>query len=251
MSWTLRTPKPVKRVYQRLRYGAAGKQAKYARKAALRRQRFESERWARDDDMAARNYASYDEYLEHQAEKLDRIFERRVEKDEEDYAEFLRRFRECRELRGKRDVLCLGARLGTEVRALIELGYFAVGIDLNPGPGNQWVMHGDFHSLVFADRSVDAVYCNALDHVFDLPRVVGEVARVLRDDGVFVADVLPGFEEGFTPGEYEATHWRTVDVLAGRIQAAAPLEEIARRDHGSRRRDQWLQLVFARRGEAP
>ncbi len=244
----MQTPQPIKRLYQRLRYGADGKQAKYARKAAERQRRFESERWGRAGDMAQRNYASYEEYLAHQAEKLDRIFDRRVDKDEDEYAEFLRRFRECEELDGAHNVLCLGARLGTEVKALLALGHFAVGIDLNPGPDNQWVMHGDFHKLVFADASVDAVYCNALDHVFDLPRVIAEVERVLRPGGVFVADVLPGYEEGFTPGEYEATHWRTVDVLSEQITAVGGLTEVRRRDHGTRRRDQWLQVVFERRG---
>ena len=46
-------------------------------------------------------------------------------------------------------MLCLGARLGTEVRALHNLGYFAIGIDLNPGVDNPYVLMGDFHKLVF------------------------------------------------------------------------------------------------------
>jgi hypothetical protein len=45
---------------------------------------------------------------------------------------------------------------------------FSVGIDLNPGPRNGYVLHGDFHNIIFADASIDAVYTNALDHSFDL-----------------------------------------------------------------------------------
>ena len=95
----------------------------------------------------------------------------------------------------------LGARLGTEVRALMELGHLAVGVDLNPGAANQYVLHGDFHHLVFPDRSFSAVYTNTLDHVFDLPRLVDEIRRVLVPGGVLIADVVPGFDEGHLPGD--------------------------------------------------
>ena len=61
-------------------------------------------------------------------------------------------------------------------RALHDLGYFAIGIDLNPGDANPYVLPGDFHRIVFPDASLDAVYTNALDHVFSLEQVVGRGA---------------------------------------------------------------------------
>jgi SAM-dependent methyltransferase len=242
----LQTPKSIKKLYQALRYGGYSKQKKYDRRAKTRLAKFERSRWQKAGDMAVRNYESYEEYLEHQAEKLDRILQRRQDKDVAQFDEFVRRFKLCAEIEGLHTAICLGARLGTEVKALHSLGFFAVGIDLNPGPDNAWVTYGDFHNLVFPDGSVDMVYCNALDHVFDLERVLGEVVRVLQPQGVFVADVLPGFDEGFIPGEYEATHWRTIDSLVARIEAAGGLKKLNLRDLGQQRRNRWAQIVFKR-----
>jgi SAM-dependent methyltransferase len=217
-----------------------------AKKRRQREAKFASERWQRGDAFAHRNYASYDEYLAHQAEKLERIYERRQIKDEAAVAEFRRRFEGCAPLAAARNVLCLGARLGAEVRALRELGYFAVGLDLNPGRDNPYVFYGDFHDLAFRDASVDAVYTNALDHVFDLARVVKEVDRVLAPGGLFVADVLPGSEEGFIPGEYEATHWRRTEDLVEAVAAAASLTVAETRNLGRYNRDPWQQVVFVK-----
>jgi len=91
---------------------------------------------------------------------------------------------------------------------------------------------------------VDAVYTNALDHVWDLEGFVREVRRVLRPGGVFVADVVLGFDEGFTPGEYESTHWRSIEYLVGRICADGGLAEESRVDLGRTGRDRWTQVVL-------
>ena len=66
---------------------------------------------------------------------------------------------------GGRTVLCLGARLGGEVRAFKSLGAVAVGIDLEPGRGNMDVVFGDFHDVPFAADSFDYAYSNVLDHI--------------------------------------------------------------------------------------
>src|SRR5690606_32891810 len=99
----------------------------------------------------------------------------------------------------------------------IDRGAFAVGIDLNPGRENRWVVVGDFHALQFADASVDVVYTNSLDHAFDLSPVLAEVRRVLKDDGDFVVEMGLGVEEGGQPGFYEALSWRRADELVARI----------------------------------
>ena len=233
--------------------GGAFKARRREEKRKRREARFDSsERWQRDETgFAARRYASYEEYVEHQAAKLAVVYERRKEKDEGEIVEFERRFTECAELQGKRVVLCLGARLGTEVKALHNVGFFGIGIDLNPGPQNEWVLSGDFHKLVFKDRTVDAVYTNALDHVFELARVIAEVRRVLHDDGIFVVDLLPGYEEGFTPGEYEATHWPRAEALLAEIERLGNLQRSSFRDLGQRRRDRWMQAVFTKLPDAP
>jgi SAM-dependent methyltransferase len=238
--------KILKRTRNILRYGFSeeGRARKRADKAAKREARFDSQLWSKDGEIARRQYGSYEEYLEHQAAKLDNIAHRLEETRDEDYAEFVRRFEGCAPLKEARNVLCLGARLGTEVQAMHRLGHFAVGIDLNPGPDNCYVMKGDFHAIVFPDGSVDAIYTNVFDHVYDFSKLLAEVERLLRPGGLLVADVLKGFEEGFTPGAYEATHWKSVDALLAELLRLSKLKLIERRDLGQHRRDHWIQLVL-------
>lgn len=237
----------LKRLQNILKYGLgpAARERKRADKARRREEKFASTLWQQGDALARRQYDSYESYLAHQASKLEGISHRLEETEAEDLASFRERFSHCPGLEACRSVLCLGARLGTEVRALHELGYFAVGIDLNPGADNAYVLPGDFHRLVFADGSVDAVYTNALDHVFELERVVAEVRRVLRPGGLFIADIIAGFEEGFTPGNFEALHWKTTEEFAERIAGLGSFSRQSARDLGQIRRDRWTQVVFA------
>ena len=237
------------RLFRRLRniaiygVGSDALERKRAVKNAARQQVFESDLWEKDMKFARRSYKDYDEYLDHQAAKLKQIEHRLYETYEEDLAEFRRRFKGCLPLAEARNVVCLGARLGTEVRALHSLGYFSVGVDLNPGEENNYVLHGDFHHLVFPDNSADAVYCNALDHVLNLEKFLAEISRILRPGGLFVADLLEGFEEGFTPGKYEAMVWRTREGFIEDISQQG-FDMLEARDLGHHRRDHWAQIVF-------
>ena len=239
--------KTLKRLSNISKYGlgAQARARKRADKEQRRDERFhDPDLWEHSEEGARRRYASYDAYVEHQASKLARIAPRLREKEDEDFAEFRRRFATCPALKDARSVLCLGARLGTEVRALHDLGYFAVGIDLNPGERNPYVLPGDFHRIVFPSGSVDAVYTNALDHVFSLEELVREVQRLLRPGGVFVADLELGSEEGFVPGEYESAMWRDHQVLIEQVRTLGQFEVAETRDLGKTRRDQWTQVVF-------
>jgi SAM-dependent methyltransferase len=176
-------------------------------------------RWGEDENaLSRRSYPDYETYLEHQSLKLDALRASSIAGHEERFAAALgeRLAALPLELAG-RSVLCLAARTGAEVRAFVARGAFAVGIDLNPGARNRWVVEGDFHRLQFADASVDVVYVNSLDHVFDLERVLAEVSRVLKPDGVLIAEVGMGREEGNAPGFYEALSWRTAEELIARI----------------------------------
>jgi SAM-dependent methyltransferase len=199
--------------------------------------------WERGAVIARRLYESYDEYLAHQATKneLPKYLAGFNSGTDRNRAAHERRFAGCEALRGMRAVLCLGARLGCEVAALRNLGHFAVGIDINPvTTANRYVLPGDFHKLDFADGAVDAVYTNALDHAFDLDRVIGEVARVLRAGGVFMLHIVGGSDEGRWPGIYEATWWR---------DRASMIEHIATvggfvADQPRALDGDWLEAVF-------
>ena len=250
----------LNRAWRRLgniaRYGL-GPEARAQKKADKARRRdagfFESDRWRHDEAGSRRRYASYGEYVEHQSAKLDEILPRLQETENDDLVEFKRRFATCPQLRAARTVLCLGARIGTEVRALHALGYFAVGIDLNPGADNRYVLPGDFHAIVFPDGSVDAVYSNALDHAFDLEKVLAEVSRLLRPGGLFILDVLDGYEEdgGFVPGEYEAMMWRDHQGFLTRAADLGGFGLETVRDLGHTRRDHWTQAVLRKPQPAP
>ena len=220
------------------------KEQKWAKRMKARQKVFESDLWDQQSGLAQRKYASYDDYVKHQSSKLDRIYDRLQAREDDDLEMFVDRFKGCKALDGAHSVLCLGARLGTEVKALHKLGHFAVGIDLNPGPDNQHVLKGDFHRIVFPDGSLDAVYCNALDHVYDLERVLGEVGRLLRPSGIFVADIIGGYEEGFYAGGYESTHWRKASEFAERLAGLSGFGLESTRDLGQINRDRWYQAVL-------
>ena len=103
-----------------------------------------------------------------------------------------------------RTVLCLAARIGTEVKAFLDLGCRAIGIDLNPGKENPYVVQGDFHDLQYAPQSMDVVYTNSLDHAFDLERIAKEVLKVLKPDGLFLVEAVQGRDQGVDPGFFES-----------------------------------------------
>jgi SAM-dependent methyltransferase len=112
------------------------------------------------------------------------------------------------------------------VKAFLDCGAFAVGIDLEPGDGREYVLKGDFHRTVFPDQSVDHVFTNSLDHAFDLDFVLAEVARVLKTDGRFVVEVALGLTEAratgdeheLAAGDFESCFWQTRDCAIGQVQ---------------------------------
>lgn len=163
--------------------------------------------------IVSRRYRSYDEYVRHQRSKLSLV----------DLREYDKIFRLNLAQRLKpadwagKSVLCLAARIGTEVRAFHDLGAYAIGIDLEPGNNNSWVLPGDFHNLVFPDDCVDGAYCNSLDHALDLPELLSEVKRVLKRDGVLLLDVQRGSDQF---DDWAATSWPSVDELIAVLEAA-------------------------------
>jgi len=139
--------------------------------------------------LLRRQYRSYEEYLAHQAEKLPLKHDLVAEAEPEYQRIIEERFAGLDECFTGKAVLCLGARLGGEVRGFSALGALAIGIDIQPGPCNRHVLYGDFHDIQFADATFDAVFTNALDHAFDLDRICREILRVLRPGGSFYLEI--------------------------------------------------------------
>lgn len=179
-----------------------------------------TETWTTDPQCAgvqARKFKTYDDYVKLQASKINFI---NLENHEKRFRrELVGRLTKLASLKAGDNALCLGARLGAEVLAFRELGLFAAGIDLNPGLKNSYVMFGDFHNLEFGAGCVDVVFTNSLDHGLDLGKIMQEVFRVLKPDGVFIFEADPGTEEGTkTQSDLWATYaWKTVDDLVSKI----------------------------------
>src|SRR5215216_5261969 len=86
-------------------------------------------------------------------------------------------------------VLCIGCRNPLELDRFRARGFGeVVGIDLFSQRDDILVM--DMHELSFADDSFDVVYAShALEHSYDVDRVVREIARVGRDGAVVGIEV--------------------------------------------------------------
>ena len=145
-----------------------------------------------------RKYNSYKDYIKHQSSKMDKMLKKKNKSTQKVRPEcFSKRVRYfeyhlktfCRYMvKGK--VLCLGARTGAEVKAFINLGFSdAIGIDVNPGKNNKYVIKGDFHKMPFEDDSFNNVFTNSLDHIFEIRKLSKEIDRVLTDKGKLVIEI--------------------------------------------------------------
>lgn len=178
-------------------------------KSSVRNKHQGKEGWkAAGGELVYRDYTSYEEYLAHQKSKFDEIIKMHGGFDAKTTIkyrlQFFDRFRNLDAyLPADAKILCAGARQGTEVEVLRELGFEnSYGIDLNPGPNNPLVKPGDFLHLEEKDSSLDLIYSNAVDHSFNLDALFKEHARVIKPDGYAFYDIA--LQEG---GVFEAVHW--------------------------------------------
>lgn len=170
------------------------------------------------DNFEKRIYYSYTDYLAHQKDKLTHLD--LSEYDRKYRAELSKRIKKAAIVQSKDRVLCLAARIGSEVKAFMDLGCFALGIDLNPGKENPYVVYGDFHNLQFANSSVDVVFTNSLDHCFDIEKILKEVKRVLTPGGLFIVEAENGRSGGSNPRFYESFWWSSTDDLVAVFERA-------------------------------
>lgn len=186
-----------------------------------------------------RDYRSYKDYLHHQRSKLNRMGEFFRQNFDVRYALIRRRLERLVEyLPVDKDfkVLCLGARLGEEVKALRDLGYpKSIGIDLNPGLFNKYVKKGDFHNLRFPTGSIHIVYSNCLDHSLNLGRVLSESSRVLANGGYLCLELstsqkLRERSHLSRRGNWESMVWESYDdvlaVARGNFDLVASFESV-------------------------
>lgn len=164
-----------------------------------------------------KEYDSYIEYINHQAQKLTQHKSQISKYDKIYKAVLTTRLQQHNISWVGKSVLCLGARLGGEVRAFRDLGCFAIGIDINPGPDSPYVLWGDFHALAFPAVCVDVVFTNSLDHSLDLGLVLLQAYQVLSPLGLFVTEVVRGTAEGYTHDSYDVCRWNSIEGVAKQI----------------------------------
>lgn len=186
-----------------------------------------------EEGLRKRDYADYDEYLTHQKLKLDELVKIKggfSNFDIFDYRlKFYARFRNLRKLLpAAARILCCGARQGTEVDVLRDLGFRnAAGIDLNPGPDNPLVETGDMMRLAARDHSLDLIYSNCVDHSFDLDAMIREHSRALSPDGYLLYDIAFNEDEG--AGVWESIAWeREEDVIRRLLENFRELVRVER-----------------------
>lgn len=175
-------------------------------------------RWSKNrsaQGLRRKQYQTVQDYLKHQSSKLRRLDQRFLREYDRKFKNRLRKtLKRHKFVEPGMTVLCLGARQGSEVKAFLDLGCFAVGVDINPGQNNQFVLYGDFHKLQFADKTIDVVFTNSLDHAFDLKKVINEIKRVLKAKRWLILEVSKGEgEKGIPPGYYESISWQKADDI--------------------------------------
>lgn len=163
-----------------------------------------------------KNYKDYPEYITQQESKLKTLNGFLLTYDKKYSKVLFERLKESKIVELGMNVLCLGARIGTEVKAFHKLGCFAVGIDLITSENNKYVLYGDFHDVQFPSNSVDIVFTNSLDHVFDLNKILDEIKRVLKPGGYFIVEIVNKISP--TSTKYESFFWDKVDDVLELIE---------------------------------
>ncbi|MDX2079812.1 MAG: class I SAM-dependent methyltransferase [Terrimicrobiaceae bacterium] len=201
----------------------------------------------KDGDLLRRDYASYEEYVTHQKQKLDEMLKMKGGFSNWDICEYrLKFYSRFRHLHGLLNtdarIICCGARQGTEVEVLHDLGFRqAYGIDLNPGPDNRIVRPGDFMNLDCETGSMDLLYTNCVDHAFDLEKMIEEHARVLKPGGFLLYDMGINMEEG-KGGPFEAISWdRTEDLV---IRLLGRFKKLVHAERDEAFGGQWLWVLL-------
>jgi SAM-dependent methyltransferase len=114
-----------------------------------------------------------------------------------------------------------GGTLGAGMAPLLDdPAVDATETDVWLGPRTEIVCDG--HDLPFADGTFDAVICQAvLEHVLDPPRVVAEIHRVLRPDGLVYAEIP------FMQQVHEGAHDVTRYTYVGQRRLFRDFDEVA------------------------
>jgi len=136
----------------------------------------------------AHNYTTYDDYIDYQKNNTENTEKRKTCVNEEhklkisDFKDSFKRFTSYFNSKKDFKALCIGAGTGQEVISLQELGVDTIGVDIIPCKPH--VINGDMHDLQFENNSFDYVYTNVIGHSINPQKMISEIERVLRPDGL-------------------------------------------------------------------
>jgi SAM-dependent methyltransferase len=117
------------------------------------------------------------------------------------------------------NILCVAARMGTEVHTLRNLKYNAIGIDIYYPKSSKYVHYGEFEDIPYYDHSFDAIYTNSIDHLYSLKKSIIEFNRVLKINGFLIIRLQKGFDEISTNlfRDYESFAWSKKEDIFNEI----------------------------------
>lgn len=145
-------------------------------------------------------YSSYNEYEEHQKkktndpERINKWLNEEWKIKLEGFQEIFQR--NSKYVNDKNHAICLGARTGQEVKALMDLGVSAIGVDLVPFP--PYTVKGDIHKLSYSDEEFDLVFTNIFDHSLYPDIFCAEMERVCEQGGIIIIHLQLGLKDDFT-----------------------------------------------------
>ena len=116
-------------------------------------------------------------------------------------------------------VLCVGARLGGEVRAFKRITGNAIGIDFNPGKNNNDVVFGNAMALDFLNDTYGTIYCNILDHIPNLNKAYSEIARVLKPGGTVFFDIDQNAPDQWAVRDLRNFDWNLATIYFGQFRS--------------------------------
>ena len=141
-------------------------------------------------------YENYKDYLTHQKDKTTNPEKIKVWLGEEwdiKYRGFLEIFQRNKEyVLSKKKALCLGSRTGQEVKALLDLGINAKGIDLVAFP--PYTCEGDIHNINMRNENVDFVFTNIIDHSIYPEKFCSEMERICTIGGHIIIHIQKGID---------------------------------------------------------
>lgn len=92
----------------------------------------------------------------------------------------------------KKNAICLGSRTGQEVKALIDLGINAIGLDLVAFP--PYTIEGDIHNIDKLSNSIELIFTNIMDHSLFPDKFCSEMERICKSNGHIIIHLQKGIE---------------------------------------------------------